>query len=236
MTRRTAKTATTKKPTAKKPTAKKPTAKKPTTKKPSSSTTERRDAGRPRGQPIVDAVLEGTLAELATHGLQGLSVDRIARAADVNKTSIYRRFPTRDELVVAALSRVHDDMTAQLVDTGSLRGDLVALVRAVAAFLDGRVGRAVARAVFAGPIAADVADVARARLAAEAAASVAALLTRARARGEWRDGVDPAVLLAALVGGLLHRALLEQAPLDDAFVDALVDVVLAGVVPRPTGR
>jgi AcrR family transcriptional regulator len=150
----------------------------------------------------------------------------------VNKTSVYRRFPTRDALVVAALGRVHDDLGAQLVDTGSLRGDLRAMTRAVAAFLDSDVGRAVARAVFAGPIAQDVADAARAQLADRAAPTVQALIARAVERGEWRAGVDPAVVLAATVGGLLHRALLEQQPLDDTAIEALVDVVVAGVAPR----
>jgi AcrR family transcriptional regulator len=206
---------------AKRPT-KKTTSKAARTRK--SPSTGRRDAGRARGQAVVDMVLDCTLAELATHGLSALSVDRIAKAADANKTSIYRRFATRDALVVAALSRVHADLTTRLIDTGSLRGDLVALERTVAAFPDGDVGRAVARAGLAGPIANDVAAVARAGLAAEGAKSVQALLHRARARGEWRDDADPAVLLAALGGGLLHRGLLEQA----AFVDGLVDLVVAG--------
>jgi AcrR family transcriptional regulator len=192
----------------------------------------RRDAGRPRGQPVVDAVLVHTLEELATTGLASLRVDRVAKAAGVNKTSVYRRFPTRDALVIAALGRVHDDLSAQLVDTGSLRGDLRAMTRSIADFLDSDVGRAVARAVFAGPIAKDVADAARAQLAARAAPAVQALIARAVARGEWRVGVDPTVVLAALVGGLLHRALLEQQALDDALVESLIDVVVTGVVPR----
>ena len=60
----------------------------------------RRDAGRARGgEPIVDAILEHTLADLARAGIDGLSIDRIARAAAVNKTTIYRRWPTREGLV-----------------------------------------------------------------------------------------------------------------------------------------
>jgi AcrR family transcriptional regulator len=192
----------------------------------------RRDAGRKRGSPIVDAVLRRTLEDLAAHGIAGLSVDRIARAADVHKTSIYRRFPTRDALVAAALARVHDDLGAAIVDTGTLRGDLRVMTRAIAAFLDGDEGRALARAVFSGPVAPDVGALARARLAERAALPVVGLVARAVDRGEWRDGVDPAVVLAALVGGLLHRGLLEQATLDDAFVDALVELVVAGVASR----
>jgi AcrR family transcriptional regulator len=192
----------------------------------------RRDAGRPRGPPITAVVLEATLAELAAQGLAGLSVDRIARAAGVNKTSIYRRYPSRDALVVAALERVHDGLGARIVDSGSLRGDLRSLVRAVAAFLGQPLGRALLGAMASAPVAADVAAAARARLAASATQTVQAVILRALARGEWRAGVDPVVVLSLLVGGLLHRVLLEQAPLDEPFVDGLVDVVVAGIAPR----
>jgi hypothetical protein len=61
------------------------------------------------------------------------------------------------------------------------------------------------------------------------------LLARARARGEWRDDVDPAVLLAALVGALLHRVLLEQSHVDADFVDGVVDLVIAGAAPKDRG-
>ena len=57
----------------------------------SMATRGRRDAGRARGEPIVDSILEHTLADLSRAGLDGLSIDRIARAAAVNKTTIYRR-------------------------------------------------------------------------------------------------------------------------------------------------
>ena len=72
----------------------------------------RRDAGRARGAPIVEAVLTRTLEELAQAGLEGLSVERIARRAEVNKTSVYRRWPSRGELVAAALEQVLSGMTA----------------------------------------------------------------------------------------------------------------------------
>ena len=51
----------------------------------------RRDAGRPRGEPIEAVVLARTLEELVEHGVDGASIDRIARAASVNKTSVYRQ-------------------------------------------------------------------------------------------------------------------------------------------------
>lgn len=55
----------------------------------------RRDAGRPRGRPVVDAVLDAVVAELAEHGPDGLSVERVARRAEVNRTTVYRRWSGR---------------------------------------------------------------------------------------------------------------------------------------------
>ncbi len=191
----------------------------------------RRDAGRPRGQSIVDAVLDQTIAELAAHGLEALSIDRIARAATVNKTSIYRRFATKDALVVAALSRVHDDISAALVDTGSLRGDLRVMVESVSALLGTPAGLALARTAMATPVDVEVGAIARAQLGAGAAQPMQALIARAQARGQWRDNADPVVVLAMVVGALLHRRLLEGATTSPQWIDAVVDLAVAALAP-----
>ena len=102
-------------------------AKRPSTKKPL-----RRDRGRPRGAPVVDAVLDETLRLLEREGLAGLRIEAVAEAAGVNKTSIYRRWPTRASLVAAAITRAQSHLTAPPA-TGTVAGDLRAVVGAVAA-------------------------------------------------------------------------------------------------------
>ena len=191
----------------------------------------RRDAGRPRGEPIEAALLDHTLTELATHGLEGASIDRIARAAQVNKTSVYRRFGTRAALIAAALDRVADDIGAGLTDRGSLRKDLFFIAERVAALLQEPMGRSLARAAFAEPAGSEIAALGARELGKPHAAAVA-MVQRARARGQWREGVRPEVVHAALVGALLHRALLERSPLTPAFLRQVVDLVVAGVAPR----
>jgi AcrR family transcriptional regulator len=194
--------------------------------------TRRRDAGRPRGQRVTDAVLEATLAELATAGLAGLSVERVARGADVNKTTIYRRWPTREALVAAALEGIADDIAARAPDTGTLRGDLTGLLWQVAAFVAQPGGRAVARAAVSAQAEADVAALAARRLEQHTSGAMEALVARAEARGEWRAGVPGELVIHALVGAILHRALLEHAPMSRRWLEEVVDVVLLGVVPR----
>lgn len=192
----------------------------------------RRDAGRPRGHRVTDAVLEATLVELATAGPQQLSVERVARQAEVNKTTIYRRWPTRESLIAAALEGILDDVAARAPDTGSLRGDLIGLLDGVAHFLRRPEGRAVARAALSNQAASSVAALAARRLGETGIDGVTPLMARAQARGEWRDGVSGPHLVHTLVGALLHRALLEHDDITVAWLAATVDLVLVGVLPR----
>lgn len=196
------------------------------------SRSRRRDAGRPRGRHVADAVLDATLAELAAAGLEGLSVERVALRADVHKTTVYRRWPNRAALVAAALEGIADDVVGHAPDTGTLRGDLVGLLARLASFLDRPEGRAVARAALSPQAEADVADLAARRLGRPMAGEMESLVARARARGEWRDGLRADLVIPALVGALLHRALLEHAGVGRPWLDDLVDLALAGITPR----
>ena len=196
----------------------------------------RRDAGRPRGEAIIEAVLSRTLDELAVHGIDKLSVGRIARVADVNKTSVYRRWPTRSALVAAALERVRNDVSGHLQDTGSLRGDLMVLARNVATFLGGPVGRELAHAALGESAGPELAALAARQLESQVQGPVHDMVQRARARGEWREDVEPRMLLAMIVGALLHRSMLEHATLSKPWLASLIDVVLLGVTPMKAPR
>ena len=192
----------------------------------------RRDAGRPRGAPLEAQILTKTVEELALHGFEGLSIERVATASEVNRSTIYRRWASREELVAAALVRVLKDLEVQSADTGSLEGDLRVLALSVAAFLSGAGGRALAQAVFAGAAAPRISALAQERLAEEAHEEIVALVARAVARGEWRLDAHPERVFSLLVGGMLHRLFLEAGVVDEAYVDHALDILLAGVKPR----
>lgn len=191
---------------------------------------KRRDAGRPRGQVIEEALLARTLEELVEHGIEGASVDRIARAAEVNKTSVYRRFKTREGLIVAALERVAVDLSTQLSDQGSLRGDLEQVAELVGGLLSSPLGRGLAQAALVHPEGSELKAQANRELDRPRAAALA-MVERARARGEWREEVSAEALLSSLVGALMHRVLLEQRALDEAFVTQVVELLAAGAAP-----
>jgi AcrR family transcriptional regulator len=194
--------------------------------------TVRRDRGRPRGAVVVDRVLAATLSELARVGIDGLSVDQVATLASVNKTSVYRRWPTREALVAAALGRVLERTAAQFPDTGSLAGDLMALLTPLMQMISAPPGRALLRAGLS-----EHSTSAMAALAAEAIASpttnpLHGMVERAQRRGEWRTGVRPDYLISMLVGAMIHRAMLEHAPLSTEWLAANLDIALYGVLPR----
>lgn len=191
----------------------------------------RRDAGRARGAPIVEAVLTRTLEELATSGLAGLSVERVAQRAGVNKTSVYRRWPTKEALVAAALEGILEDVAMKAPDTGSLRGDLLGLLEPVVALVSQPIGLAVLRAALSESSASSVSALAARKLGERSTSPVCALVARARKRGEWRKGANGEQLVFMLIGAILHRVLLEHAPLSKRWLGALVDLI----TPPPRG-
>ena len=170
-----------------------------------------------------------TLDELATHGLADLSIERIADAAEVNKTTIYRRWPTREALVAGALEYVMIDLDERLVDTGSLRGDLMVLAEAVAEFMSQPAGRALARAALAEPSASAISELAAKQLSRGAAIPVGQLIQRAHARGEWKTKAPPEAALSMLVGAILHRTMLEHQPTKGPWLEGVVDLIVSGV-------
>jgi AcrR family transcriptional regulator len=112
-----------------------------------SSTRRTRGVQRgPRSHQVVEKVRDATMAELARVGFPGLTVEGVAKAANVNRTTIYRRWPSKGALLLAVLEpgleRFDHDP-----DTGSLGGDLLALMLIIAERMALPEGQAVYRAV-----------------------------------------------------------------------------------------
>jgi AcrR family transcriptional regulator len=177
-------------------------------------------------------VLEITLQQLAQVGFERLSIPEVAALAGVNKTSVYRRWPTKSELVRAAISLSMDDHVRDIPDTGSLRGDLMALVENVAAFITSPRGLGVLRTVFVDGDNPEVRALS-ALMWQEAGGDMPRLvIERAVHRGELPADADFQMLLFTLAGAILHRVFVERAEADEAFAGRLVDLVLHGALPR----
>jgi AcrR family transcriptional regulator len=172
------------------------------------------------------AVLEAALDELAERGWDQASVETIASRAGVHKTTLYRRWGSKDRLVAEALEAAAD-RRIQIPDTGDIDQDLRALARAVLAVLTSRDGAATVRALVAG--AQDSPDVGRVvrRFWATRLAHVGPLVDRAVSRGQLPNGTDPDDLMRYLAAPLFHRLLVTAEPLTTATADQAAAVVLA---------
>jgi AcrR family transcriptional regulator len=83
---------------------------------------------RRRGQALEDAILDAAWEELVEGGYGGFTFEGVARRAGTSRPVLYRRWPTRQELVRAAIAHRGEREEVVLPDTGSLRGDLIALL------------------------------------------------------------------------------------------------------------
>jgi AcrR family transcriptional regulator len=88
--------------------------------------TKKNSPGRPRSQQSHQAMLKATLELLAEVGFDGMSIDAIASRAGVGKTTIYRRYTSKEELVADAIENVREEIT--IPDTGNFQSDIDALV------------------------------------------------------------------------------------------------------------
>ncbi len=183
-----------------------------------------------RGTPVVDAVLAATVEELGRAGYGALTIEAVAARAKVAKTTVYRRWPTREKLVRAALTQLVS-APPPLPDGGSLRADLRAIARATADSLRSPAGQTLVRLGYAGPLEPEVMEIFRAVAAAQNA-TWAQVLERAIQRGELTRGADLMLLLEAIGGALMHHIFLSRRPADEAFLSQLVDVLLDGALSR----
>ncbi|WP_344598192.1 TetR/AcrR family transcriptional regulator [Streptomyces violaceusniger] len=175
------------------------------------------------------AVLSATVDVLLDGGLDALSIGEVARRAGVHETSIYRRWGTRAGLALdAVLDRTQTEVPVP--DTGALRTDLNALLHHAAAFSRTPLGELLLRMAVRENMA-EYEEV-RERFWHHRFAAGSAVLARAEQRGELRAGIDHRLVFEALMGPLHMRLLLTREPLDDAFLDGVVGLVLAGIAPQ----
>jgi AcrR family transcriptional regulator len=175
--------------------------------------------------------MAATLTELAESGYSALSLESVARRAGVHKTTLYRRWGTREELVLEAmLDRAGERISVP--DTGSLREDLFELAHTAAANAATPEVAAMARAVAAqAPYDSRLAAANR-RFWDERLALDAVIVERAIERGEVAAGTEPRHVIESLLGPIHLRLLLTGEPIDDSFLQGIVDVVVDGVARR----
>ncbi|WP_067480409.1 TetR/AcrR family transcriptional regulator [Actinomadura hibisca] len=188
-------------------------------------TTAGTTAGGPRRKR---QIFDATLHALARDGYDAMTIEGIADDAGVNKTTIYRWWPSKPALLRAALIDA-PLLDLPVPDTGTLRGDLEALTATLIGFLTAEPAGAVVRAALGAAVgdaclAAQFRDFFADRLARERP-----VVERAIARGELPPGTDPMLLMDLLSGAIWVRGVFRGLPVDGEFARRTVAAVLDGI-------
>jgi AcrR family transcriptional regulator len=170
-------------------------------------------------------VLATTLELLTESGVGGLTVDEVSRRSGVAKTTIYRHWPDRSALILDACSQMAADEEAP--DTGSLEGDLTAILSNIAQLLG------TARWASILPSIVDVAErdpnfaEIHSTIQRGHAAPIKQALDRAAVHGEIAATVDRSAMTAALMGPLFYRRWFSREPIDHRFIESLIQSVVS---------
>ena len=167
-----------------------------------------------------EVVLAATFELLTESGLSGVSVDEVARRSGVAKTTIYRHWATRSDLILDACSQISAEQ--EVPDTGGFETDVTALLTGLATLLaTARWSTVVPSIVDAAEHDPEVAQI-HSRIQLGHTAPLQAVIARAVRNGEIPPRTDPSHMTAALVGPLFYRRWFSREPLDEAFVRSIV--------------
>jgi AcrR family transcriptional regulator len=176
------------------------------------------------------SVLKVTAELLTETGLGGVSVDEVARRSGVAKTTIYRHWPTRSDLLIEACSQLGTEQ--EVPDTGSLEGDVSALLTNLAELLlTARWASVVPSVIDAAERDADVAVI-HGRIQRGHARPFQEVIARAKRNGEISPSVDSATMIAALIGPLFYRRWFSRESLDIGVVKDVVKRAIEFAKPR----
>ena len=189
--------------------------------------------GRPRSETAHKAVLAAAAELLLDHGLHAVSMDAVAERAGVSKATIYRWWPKKEILALDMLFTEWVAVTPARYESGVLRSDLTELLRAWAQLASGRpYGRVVAALLAEARTDPAFSAEYQRRMLEPRRDQARMIFASAVARGEISGGTKIEVAIDLLYGPLYHRLLHGHAPLDDQFVDDIVDMALRGIHAR----
>ena len=171
---------------------------------------------------------------LTETGYERMTMDAVAAGAKTGKATIYRRWASKAQLVVDAISSAgQKGITADLPDTGSLRGDLLALAATGSTKENRKKLQLMAGLISALPHHPDLASIVQDQLVAPRTAQMRDLFERAAARGEITPGRNLDTLALVAPAMTVYWLMIVNKPLDRAFYAVLVDEIL---LPMATGK
>lgn len=192
--------------------------------------------GRKRDHTRDPEILQAALDVLAEEGYEGMTIDMVAARAKAGKATLYRRWASKGELIIDAVAcmKKSDLDFSQLPDTGTLRGDLVGMIRPHS-IEDGerklKVMAGLSSMLARTP---ELAEAANAAIVEPRAAANRFLIHRAIDRGEVAPDVDIETISLISPSMTAYRVLVLHKPVDRAYLISLIDGVLLpalGITP-----
>jgi AcrR family transcriptional regulator len=181
---------------------------------------QRRAPGRPRNEEADREIIAATLRLLPVQGYDRLSVEAVAAEADVTRATIYRRYPSKAELVCAALSAYPDD--ASVGDLADVRSYLVTLMAVFRSGIQECDGVAICSSLYLNrekhP---EMLEEFRRTVVDPRMERMRAVLEAAAAAGHVRKGIDVQMVVTMLFGAGIQRVL-TGGTLDDAWPERVV--------------
>jgi AcrR family transcriptional regulator len=183
--------------------------------------------GRPRRRGTDRAILNAALELVAERGYDGLTMEGIAARAGVAKTTVYRRWRSRDEVLEAASEKFVTEIGVP--DTGTIRGDLIELLQSAIRVYSGLPGRVMPGLVSAMARHPSLARRVRDGFLASRRDALRTVVERGIRRNELRPQIDIELTLDLLGGPLMYRLLVTGQAVDAETAVGLVDTLLRGI-------
>jgi AcrR family transcriptional regulator len=187
-----------------------------------------RKPGRPRSAQAHQAILDATIQLLIEEGYRGLSLEQVAARARVGKTTIYRRWPSKQDLVIEAITQV--TAGAPIVETGDARADILKALRDGLEDMRSMTGQVLLRLVGEMSSTPELFRAFQEQAVAPDVTATLHLIRHAQARGELRADLDPFLIMGLMIGPFFMQLFGEQALPDDLpehILDALWDGIAA---------
>ena len=181
------------------------------------------DPSHRRGQIVDTTILAAVIDVIAASGTLSIKVEDVAEVAGVNKTTIYRRYPTREDLVLAAML-AQADTAIPIPDTGSLSEDLLTIAKGVRDTITAPLGRALLSA--SADLSPELAEL-RPAFWSLRFSSAAEVVRRAASRGECEPSKEAELLIELMVAPIHFRASQTEGEISDEFLQAQVDRAIA---------
>ena len=190
---------------------------------------------RRRGEELEAAILEAAWDELVDVGFAKLTMESVAARAKTGVAVLYRRWPRKDDLVLDTIQHYGTTHPVDLPDTGSLRGDMIAML---SGFSSARVSFVtIVSAVFSGLLASSgltPAEV-REKIIADRPLTSDEIYRRAHERGEIDLGRIPPIVLSVPFDLMRHDMLMTYKPIPDERVLEIVDDVFLPLIAAASG-